>query len=70
MHKLKKILKNNLLILAGGVIGAVAGYFYWLNIGCSTGSCPLTSTPGMSIIWGAITGGLLFNIFQTKGEKR
>jgi hypothetical protein len=70
MNKLKKVLKANLLILIGVVIGAILGYLYWLKIGCTTGTCPITSSPVMSIIWGTFMGGLIFSIFQKKGEKQ
>jgi xanthine/uracil permease len=70
MNKLKEMLKTNWLTLIGVVIGAITGYLYWLKIGCSTGTCPITSSPVMSTIWGTLMGGLIFSIFQKKGEKQ
>jgi hypothetical protein len=64
MDKLKNVLKNNWLMLAGVAIGAVGGYLYWLKIGCSSGACPITSSPVISTIWGAVMGGLIFSIFK------
>lgn len=64
-----KFLKDNLLYLIGGAVGAIGGYVYYATIGCSSGSCPITSSPTMSIIWGAVMGGLLLSLFK-KGEKR
>lgn len=46
--KLKKIL----LVLAGGVLG----YAYYYFIGCRTGSCPITGSPYISTLYGAIIG--------------
>ena len=44
------------LLTKAGIIagGALAGYLYYRVIGCSTGSCPLTSTPKGSIFTGAL----------------
>lgn len=64
-----KFLKDNLLYLIGGAVGAIGGYFYYATIGCISGSCPITSSPTMSIIWGAVMGGLLLSLFK-KGKKR
>lgn len=38
------------------VIGAVLGYLYGRLIGCAGGSCPLTSNPLRSALWGAAVG--------------
>jgi hypothetical protein len=62
-------LKKHWLIAVGVVVGAVAGYLYWLFIGCSSGTCPITSSPIMSTIWGMLLGGSLFNIVEKKEIK-
>ncbi len=49
--------------IAGVVIGAVGGYIYYAKIGCASGTCPITSSPYISTIYGAIMGGLTVNIF-------
>lgn len=51
-------------LAAGAVAGAMAGYAYYYWIGCTTGSCPITSRPLNSTLYGALMGGLLVNIFQ------
>lgn len=43
----------------GVALGIVAGYAYYSYIGCSSGSCAITSSPYMSMLWGGITGGVL-----------
>ena len=63
-----KFVKNNILYLIGGIIGAIGGYIYYIYIGCDSGSCPITSSPTMSVIWGALMGGLLLSMF--KKEKK
>lgn len=62
-------MKNNLLrkywlTLIGVTLGALGGYLYWRFVGCASGTCPLTSSPIYSSIWGGLLGGLLFNTFQ------
>ena len=64
MNKVIDILKQNWLYLLGAVLGGVGGYLYWYYIGCTTGTCPITASPTMSIIWGAIMGSLIFGIFK------
>lgn len=43
----------------GITTGATAGFLYWYFIGCTSGTCPITSNPYGSIIAGAILGFLL-----------
>lgn len=61
---MKNFFKNNLLTITGIIFGAIAGYFYWQLIGCTTGSCAITSKPINSTVYGALMGGLMFNVFQ------
>ena len=39
--------------------GALAGFAYYYFIGCSTGTCPITSSPYISTAYGAVIGLLL-----------
>ncbi len=56
--------KTTILITIAGIIaGAVGGYLYYHFIGCASGQCRITSNPLNSTIYGAVMGGLLFNIF-------
>ena len=54
--------------IAGIVVGAIAGFLYWQFVGCSSGSCAITSKPLNSSAYGALMGGLLFSSF--KKEKK
>lgn len=56
------ILKNKMVIL-GIILGAVAGFLYWKFVGCTSGSCAITSKPVNSTLYGAMMGGLTFNLF-------
>ncbi|MEI8059930.1 MAG: DUF6132 family protein [Ferruginibacter sp.] len=65
---MKKWFKSNLLYIIGAVIGALGGYLYWNFVGCSSGTCAITSKPVNSTLYGALMGSLLFGIF--KKEKK
>ena len=39
--------------------GAVLGFAYQRVVGCRTGTCPITSNPYVSTIYGAVMGYLL-----------
>lgn len=67
---IKKLLKNNWTYIAGTVVGAVGGYLYWYFIGCNTGTCPITSSPVNSLIYGAVMGALLGGMFKKKDEAK
>jgi hypothetical protein len=43
------------------ILGGAAGFGYYKFIGCRTGTCPITSNPWISTIYGAVMGGLLFS---------
>ena len=50
--------------LVGLLVGALLGYVYYHFVGCASGTCAITSTPLNSTLYGALLGGLLFNLFQ------
>lgn len=47
--------------LAGIAVGGLLGYVFYKVVGCSTGTCPITSKPLNSILYGALMGFLLTN---------
>jgi Family of unknown function (DUF6132) len=61
-----RILKNNLLSIAGMIVGSIAGFLYWKFVGCTTGTCYIQSNPVRMTLYGALMGGLILNIFQPK----
>lgn len=65
---MKKWFKNNALYLIGAAVGAIAGFVYWQQVGCSSGTCMITSKPVNSTIYGALMGSLLLGMF--KKEKK
>jgi len=52
------------LSFIGLIIGAKAGYFYWQQVGCASGTCAITSKPLNSTLYGAVMGYLLVGIFK------
>ncbi len=59
-----QFIKKYFITIIGVLIGVGAGYAYWHEVGCISGSCPITSSPVNSSIYGAFMGGLVFNMFQ------
>ena len=50
--------------LIGIALGAVAGFLYWKLIGCSSGTCMITSKPINSSLYGAVMGYLVAGMFK------
>ena len=53
-----------LRIILGGCVGGVLGFTYYKFVGCSSGTCPLTSNPWIATIYGAALGVLLITSFK------
>lgn len=66
---MKQWLKNNKLSLIGTIVGAIAGYIYWQQIGCTSGTCMITSKPLNSALYGAFMGFLVFGLFKKDNKK-
>jgi len=61
--------KSNLTrFLPGLIAGALAGFFYWKLYGCD-GTCLITSSPVRSMLYFAVMGALVNNMFQRKQTK-
>ncbi|MBS1593450.1 MAG: hypothetical protein JST76_15230 [Bacteroidetes bacterium] len=58
------LLKKYRLEIIGVIVGAIGGYMYYHFVGCATGTCPITSKPLNSTLYGALLGGLLFSSFE------
>lgn len=57
-------------IFIGMTVGAVSGYGYYYFIGCASGTCPITSHPFNSTVYGALMGALLFTSFKKADSKQ
>jgi hypothetical protein len=47
------------------LLGALGGYVYYYFVGCRTGTCPISSNPWISTVYGASMGFIL-----TVGERK
>lgn len=68
MAGIKNFLSKYKLTMIGIVAGAIGGYLYYHFIGCNSGSCAITSRPLNSTLYGALMGGLIFNIFKKENK--
>lgn len=46
-------------LIIGAVVGGGLGFAYYKFVGCSSGTCPLTSNPIVSTIYGMVVGALI-----------
>ncbi|MGE5425096.1 MAG: DUF6132 family protein [Syntrophothermus sp.] len=62
-RNLKDFLRSSYFLKPFAVIltGAVAGFLYYYFIGCSSGSCAITSSPYMSTLAGGFLGFFAMN---------
>jgi hypothetical protein len=52
----------------GIVIGGLAGFLYFYFVGCKSGSCAITSSPYMSVLWGGFMGFFLISSPCSRGK--
>lgn len=67
IKKIKSFFSISTII--GIVVGIIGGYIYYAKVGCSSGSCPITSNPYMSMLWGGLMGFLIGDLFKKKKDK-
>lgn len=58
--------KKYRLLAIGVLVGALMGYAYYYFVGCTSGTCAITSRPINSTLYGGLMGGLLFSLFEKK----
>jgi len=54
---LKSLFKKGARPMLGILVGIMVGYAYYHLIGCSSGTCAITSKPLNSSLYGALMGG-------------
>ncbi len=69
-QRLRTIWNKWFKFVAGLAIGAVAGYAYYHFIGCHSGTCPLTSNPWVTTLYGMLLGGITTFPSRSKRERR
>jgi hypothetical protein len=62
--------KAIIITAIGVVVGGICGYLYYKYVGCSTGTCRITSKPVNSTLYFALIGGLLFNMFVKEKKSK
>ncbi|MCK6574023.1 YtxH domain-containing protein [Myxococcota bacterium] len=45
--------------LIASIVGGIAGYVWYTQIGCQGGACVLSNNVVMSVFWGAVGGFLI-----------
>jgi hypothetical protein len=68
IQTIKNFFKKYQLTIIGIVVGAIGGYLYYHLVGCDSGTCTITSKPVNSTLYGALMGGLIFNIFKKENK--
>jgi hypothetical protein len=63
---MKRWISSNLIYIIGAAVGAAAGFIYWQQAGCTSGTCAITSKPVNSSVYGAVMGTLVFGLFKNK----
>jgi len=53
-----------LRLIIGAAIGGGLGFAYYKFVGCSSGACPLTSSPIISTLYGSLVGALIASSFH------
>ena len=64
--KAKLIRKLYTLLFVLG--GALAGLAWYYLVGCVTGSCPITANPIMTMLYTALIGWLLSQVFRKESD--
>jgi hypothetical protein len=49
--------------IIGIIVGGLLGLYYYKKVGCPTGSCPITSNPYGSAVYGAFLGFFISTFF-------
>ena len=63
---MKEFIKKHILKITGILAGGIGGFAYYHFVGCTSGTCPITSNPYISVLYGALMGYLLFDMFKKK----
>jgi hypothetical protein len=62
-------MKPRVIYILCTVVGLAAGFLYWQQIGCVTGTCPITSSPLNSSLYGGLMGFVASGLFIKEKKK-
>jgi len=65
---MKKWFNKNKLYFIGAVAGAAGGFLYGKFVGCSSGTCRITSSPINSAMYFAFMGAVAFGMFKKEKQ--
>ena len=65
---MKKFLRRYLSLIFT-LIGAAGGFLYNYFAGCASGSCPISSSPVLMTVYGAVLGYLIGSLFAPSEKK-
>jgi len=57
------------LTLLGAVVGAIAGFFYYREVGCTSQGCFISSHPLITTAYGALVFGLFASGIKKPGRQ-
>lgn len=63
-------IKNKWISLALAVVGAIAGYIYWQQIGCASGTCVIQSHWYTSAGYGLFLGYILGDSIESSLKRK
>lgn len=64
-------MKQKLVIIGASTLFCAAiGFVYYAFVGCKSGACPLTSSPYISIIVGAVFGAAVGSTLSDRKEEK
>lgn len=65
---IKSFILKHKFAFVGVLLGSIAGFIYYQQIGCVDG-CTITGSPVNSTLYGALMGGLALSIIDDKKQK-
>jgi hypothetical protein len=68
--KIKDFISKNRWRIVGIFLGLIGGFLYYQFVGCNSGTCPITSNPLISTLYGGVIGYLISDFFKIKEVKK
>jgi hypothetical protein len=66
----KRLAGKYKLEIIGAISGSVLGWAYWYTVGCSSGTCAITSSPVNSTLYGALMGSVFMSLFRNENKEQ